>query len=329
MTRVLINGIDGRLGARVAELLSVDASVSIIGLCTAKPPAPVGRAELLQARLTAQQLVELLRSEAVDVVIHLAFAGAEQPNVGREEGVQQNVLGTMLLLGACATAGVRRVVVRSHTAVYGASPLNPIHITEDRPVSPVGTRGLLRHFVEVEQFIAEFAARHPQMSIVPLRCAPIIGGWSPLLDYFKEPNPRMLAGFDPCIQLLHHEDAAIALVLASRFGAKGPINVAAEDALCLSQAIKLAGQKPASMLEPLVHLALTMGNQAILGAWPFDVSFLRHSCVVDTRRARSELNWSPVYGAAESLSMLRTNGQLDVDNERAEQALHAFLERNK
>lgn len=328
MTKVLINGIDGRLGARVAELLSVDASVALIGLCSAKPPAPVGRAELLQARLSSQQLVELLRSEAVDVVIHLAFAGAEQPNVGREEAVQQNVLGSMLLLGACASAGVPRVIVRSHTAVYGASPLNPTFVTEDRPVSLTGTRGLMRHYVEVEQFIAEFAARHPQMNIVPLRCAPIIGGWSPLLDYFKEPNPRTLTGFDPCLQLLHHEDAAIAFVLASRYAAKGPINIAADDTLCLSQAIKLAGGRPASMPEPLVNLALTLGNREVLGAWPFDLSFLRYGCVVDTRRARRELNWAPVYGAAESLQMLRANGQLDSDGERAEQALRAFLERN-
>jgi UDP-glucose 4-epimerase len=329
MTRVLINGIDGRLGARVAELLSADPEVTLIGLGQTTPPAPIGRAELLKARLSGPQLVELLRAEAVETVIQLAFAGAEGPAAGREETVQQNVLGSMLLLGACAAAGVKRVVLRSHTAVYGASPLNPAFINEDRVVTSVGARGLVRDFVEVEQFVAEFSVRHPQMAIVPLRCAPLIGGWSPMIDYLKQPGPRMLTGFDPCLQLLHLEDAATAFALAACADVTGPINLAASDTLCLSQVIKLAGQSPAALPEPMIGMALTLGNHDILGAWPFDLSFLRHSCLADTRRARCELGWAPAHSAAESLRLLRANGRAEPSGEQAEQALRAFLERKR
>jgi len=327
MTRILINGIDGRLGARVAELLSADHALTVIGLAQLRPAAPIGRAELLKASLNGPQLVELLRAERIDVVIHLAFTGAERPAPSYEAAVQQNVIGSMLLLGACATAGVKRVVVRSHTAVYGAHPLNPAFLREDRPVVRDGARGLVRDFVEVEQFMSEFGPRHPQLSLVPLRCAPLIGAWSPLIEYLTQPGPRMLMGFDPCVQLLHLEDAANAFALAARLDVTGPINLAAADVLCLSQLILLAGQMPLALPEPLVSLALVLGSREALGAWPFDISFLRHSCLVDTDRASSLLGWTPTYTAAESLRLLRMNEYAEPTSEQADEALRAFLNR--
>lgn len=327
MTRVLINGIDGLLGAKVAERLSAEPDVTIIGLGQGTPPAPIGRAEYLTARLGGRQLLELLRSEGVDVVVHLAFAGAERPARSREEAVQLNVLGSMELLGACAGAGVGRVLLRSHTRVYGASPLNPTFIGEERPIVRSNAPGVLRDYAEVEQFVAEFAANHPELAVVPVRCAPLVGGWSPFVNYLGQPGPRMLVGFDPCVQVLHLDDAAAGFALAALADLRGPVNLAACDTLCLSQAIKLAGRQPVALLEQVVSLAMTMGNSAILGAWPYDISFLRHSCVADTRRAREELGWEPATSAADALASLQTNGRAGVSREMSEEALRAFLAR--
>lgn len=326
MTKILINGIDGLLGPIVARLLSADPSVELIGIGRETPPAPIGRADWLAAKLSGRQMAELLRAEAVDVVVHLDFVGVERPAKSREVAVQQNVLGSMELLGAAAAAGVRRVVLRSHIGVYGASPLNPTFITEDRPPARK-LSGLLRDYAEVEQFAAEFGPRHPGLCIVPLRCAPMIGAWSPLMDYLAEPSPRMLAGFDPCLQLLHVEDAAAAFALAAVAPVCGAFNLASDDTLCLSQLIKLAGRRPVAVLEPFVAAGMAMGNRTMLGAWPYDISFLRHSCVADTRRARSELGWAPSYGAADSLAALRANGRAAEDSDIDEAALRAFLTR--
>ena len=328
MTTILINGIDGLIGARVAQLLSERPGLRLIGLGDATPPAPVGRAEWLTARLSGNQLVELLRAEGVTAVIHLAFAGAERPATSREAAVQQNVLGSMELLGACAAAGVKRVVVRSHTGVYGASPLNPTFIDEDRPLARGSLSGLLRDYAELEQFVGEFAAQRPELSVVRLRCAPVIGGWSPLGDYLRQPGPRKLAGFDPCIQLLHFEDAAAAFALAATAPASsGAYNLAADDTLCLSQLIKQAGQQPVALLEPVVSAGLALGNLGMLGHWPFDLSFMRHSCVADTRRAKEQLGWAPAHSAVESLQALRANGRAHEGHAANEAALQAFLTR--
>lgn len=326
MSTVLINGIDGPLGARIAQLLSDDPAVRVLGLGQAAPAGAVGRAEWLVARLSGQQLAELLRAEGVDAVIQLAFLGAERPEPSREAAVQQNVLGSMELLGACAAAGVSRVVLRSHIGVYGASPFNPAFLGEERPLAR-GLGGLLRDYVEVEQFVGEFTPNHPALGVTVLRCAPLIGAWSPLVRYLSQPRPPMLAGFDPCLQLLYLDDAAEAFARAASAPASGVYNLAADDTVCLSQLIKLAGRQPMPMLEPVVALGLAMGNRAMLGGWPFDLSFMRHSCVADTTRARAELGWSPARGAADSLMALRANGRALEDRATNEAALRAFLAR--
>jgi UDP-glucose 4-epimerase len=329
MSTVLINGVGGLLGARVARRLSEREGVAVIGLSRREPCAPVGRAEWLVARLSGAQLAELLRAERVDTVLQLDFAGADDHAEGREAAVQQNVIGTMELLGACAAAGVAQVVVRSHSGVYGASPLNPTLMDEARPVSRGGLSGLVRDFAEIELFVAEFAAQHPELRVATLRCAPLVGGWSPLIAYFSQPGPRTILGFDPALQLLHIDDAADAFVRAALAPCGGAYNLAADDALCISQAIRLAGQQPVPVIESLMGLAVALGDRSAARPWPLDTAFLRHGCVVDTSRAKAELGWAPAYSAADAIREARAGGRAPADRAASEAALHAFLSRRR
>jgi UDP-glucose 4-epimerase len=139
----------------------------------------------------------------------------------------------------------------------------------------------------------------------------------------------MLFGFDPCLQLLHLDDAVAGFALAALAGAGGAYNLATEDTVCLSQAIKLAGRQPASVFEPMVNLSIAMGSRDALGLWPFDIGFLRHSCVADTTRARCQLGWAPTYTALEALQHLSANGQAVKSHETSEEALRAFLARKE
>jgi UDP-glucose 4-epimerase len=329
MSTVLINGVGGLLGARVARRLSARDDTTVLGLSRREPSAPVGRAECLVARLSGQQLTELLRAEGVDTVLQLDFAGADEPACGHEAAVQQNVIGTMELLGACAAAGVPQVVVRSHSGVYGASPLNPTLMDEARPLSRGGLGGILRDFAEIELFVAEFVARHPEPRVATLRCAHLVGGWSPLVEYFSQPAPRTLMGFDPTIQLLHIDDAVDAIVRAALTPCAGAYNLAADDALCISQAIRLAGQQPIPVPEPLFGLSVALGDSATARPWPLDMAFLRHGCVVDTRRAHGELGWSPAHSAADALREASAHGSAPADGAASEAALQTFLSRRR
>lgn len=327
MTRVLINGISGTLGAQIAQIVSAQPDMTVIGLGRKRPPGPIGTAEWLTAKLSGRQLIELLRAEQIDTVIHLDFAGVEEHAPNREAAVQQNVLGSMELFGACINAGVRRVVMRSHIGVYGATPTNPTFISESYPVARSGLSGIVRDFAEVELFLADFAPQHPELVICTLRCAPMVGAWSPFVHYLSQEGPQMVFGFDPSMQMLHVEDAAIAFAKAVCAPAAGPLNLAADDTLRLSQAIRMAGQQPVSIFEPLAGLAALWGDRSALSHWPFDVSFLRHSIIADTGRAKTKLGWSPAHSAADALQALRQNGNAAEDRAASEQALRKFLGR--
>lgn len=102
MTRVLINGSTGMLSVRAAQLLSQQHEVIVLGR---RPPAgPIGHADWLVARLDRKQMLELLRAEQIETVIHLDLLGFDGPLPDHETTVQHNVIGTMELLGACRAA---------------------------------------------------------------------------------------------------------------------------------------------------------------------------------------------------------------------------------
>jgi UDP-glucose 4-epimerase len=318
MTMVVVTGIGGRLAQMVAGALAGQAGVQVIGVDRAPAEPPLLGIDSRVSNLRGQALLELLREVSADVVVHLALFGEERAAPGREVAVRGNVITTMELLGACATAGVRRVVLRSSTLVYGARYDLPALIGESIPLRMPSLPGLTRDYVEIGRFAADFAQKRPDLSIVALRCAALAGGGvsSPLSRYLSQPAPRMLLGFDPRIQVLHPADAAVAFALAALAdGVSGAFNIAADAPLTLSRAILLAGQRPLPFPSPLLDIAGLFGGAAasLTGALPFEPGFLRYSCVADTSRAREELGWLPKYGADDTLRDLAPERELAVN----------------
>ncbi|WP_298818421.1 NAD-dependent epimerase/dehydratase family protein [Chloroflexus sp.] len=319
MTRVLINGATGQLSVRAAQLLSQQHDTIVVGR---HPPAgPIGCAEWLTARLDRKQWLELLRTAAIETVVHFDLLGFNEALPDHETTVQHNVIGTMELLGACRAAGVRHIVARSHGWIYGASPLNPLLISEDRPIKTQHTRGLLRTLAEVEQIVADFAARHPQITVTLLRCVPILAPDDPVMQYLSSLSPQMLFGFDPMIQLLHVDDAAKAVLAAVDQSAGGAFNIAPEHPLPLSQVIRRLGRQPVPALGPLFN------NQPPPG-WPFEVDYLRYRCTIDPQRACRVLGWTADYEMTAALDALKPLTP-EEEQQAAARALSEFLNRRR
>jgi UDP-glucose 4-epimerase len=318
MTTVIVTGIGGRLAQMVAGALAGQAGVQVIGVDRAPAEPPMLAIDSRVSNLRGQALLELLREVSADVVVHLAQYGEERAAPGRETAVRGNVITTMELLGACATAGVRRVVLRSSTLVYGARYDLPALIGESTSLRMPSLPGLTRDYVEIGRFVADFDQKRPNLSIVALRCAGLVGGGvsSPLSRYLGQSAPRMLLGFDPRIQVLHPADAAVAFASAALIDrVSGAFNIAADGPLTLSRAILLAGQRPLPLPSPLLGIVGLFGSAAtgLTGALPFDPDFLRYSCVVDTSRAREELGWLPTYSADDALRELAPERELAVN----------------
>jgi UDP-glucose 4-epimerase len=304
---VLVSARESNLGGRVARELE-HRQARAIGLPNGLDP-------------TDPRFVDMLRDERVNTVVHLTLAGEEQPAYHGEETLQRNIINSMVLLGACARAGVRRVVLRSSTLIYGAHMRNPAFLSEECPPRLQSLTGLLHEYAEIDIRAAEFASTHPAIEVVRLRCAGLVGDgiWSLLAHYLTQPIPRMLLGFDPRIQVLHPDDAAVAFVLAALGSATGAFNIAANDPLMLVQAVRLTGKQPLPVPGLLLNGRMPLGQwRGTSGAWPFPESFLRASCVADTRRAGRELGWTPHHHARDILRSLKAHPPASVEQQVSE-----------
>ena len=135
---------------------------------------------------------------------------------------EQNVIGTMQLLAACQRAPrLRKLVVRSSTAAYGASFRDPAVFTEETEPREVPRGGFARDILDIEGYVRGFRRRRPDVTATVLRFAPFIGSTADttLTRYFSQPVVPTVFGRDPRLQFLHIDDA---LEVLHRVGRRGP-----------------------------------------------------------------------------------------------------------
>ncbi len=309
---VLVTGVAGYWGSRVAARLVTEADHHVIGLDVERPAEEIKGLDFVQADVRNPLLVDLLKAEGVDTVCHLAFV----ESIRRSESVfDLNVMGTTRLLGACAEAGVRKVVLRSSTAVYGARPTNPAFLTEDHALRGSRRYGYTRDMVEIAAFCNGFCRRVPEMTLTVLRFASIIGpaADTPMTRFLREPWAPSLFGFDPMMQLIHEDDVVEALAHAVLNNVPGMFNVAAVDALPLSKIRGLAGKALLPVFHPFAYwgLGLLGGRGLQLSrCLPMEPDYLRFPWVGDLTKMGEELGFEPRYTAEESLAEFAERNRL-------------------
>lgn len=305
---ILITGVSGYWGRQVANRLMAECNCQepayhVIGLDLEPPGEELRGLDFIQADIRNPLFVDLLQAEQVHTVCHLTFAENTHPN---EITFDVNVMGTMKVMGACAEAGVRKVVLKSSQAVYGACPNNPAFMTEQHPLQAGKAYGSTRHLAEIEAFCNGFRRQVPEMVLTILRFSSIVGPQAdtPLTRFLKEPLAPTLLGFDPLMQVIHEKDVVEALVYAIQNDVPGVFNVAAEGILPLSRLMALA----AKFSIPVVHLCAYWGNRALAGVglptaslWPVEPDYLRYPWVGDLAKMRDELGFTPRYTAEEAL----------------------------
>ena len=217
---VLVDGVAGYWGGRVAERLLTEPDLHVIGLDT-KPPQQGSGIDFIQADMRNTLLVELLKEEKVHTYVHLAFLDSKRPS---ETAFEFNVMGTMKVLSACAEAGVKRVILKSSTLIYGAQPGNSAFLREDHPLNAKRNFGALRDLIEIENFCTGFRSQSPEVQLTVLRFAHILGPTvdSPLVQFLRDDTAPMLLGFDPVVQIVHEEDVVNALVYATIYYCPAP-----------------------------------------------------------------------------------------------------------
>ena len=115
---------------------------------------------------------KVLEEHAIDCVMHfaaLAYVGESTQEPLRY--YDNNTGGTLSLLQAMASAGVRRIVFSSTCATYGEPASMPIgEATVQRPINPYGWSKLF-----CERLLFDFAAANPEFSFAALRYFNVAG----------------------------------------------------------------------------------------------------------------------------------------------------------
>ncbi len=297
---VLVTGVARHLGGRLALVLQDDPAVErVIGVDVVPPTADIGGAEFVRADIRNPIISKVIASASVDTVVHMSVLAQPGSAGGRTVMKEVNVIGTMQLLAACQKArSVAKLVVKSSTTVYGASPKDPALFTEDMEPLSLPRSGFAKDSVEVEGYVRGFARRRPDAKVTVLRFANFLGpGMStPMSAYFELPMIPTVLGFDPRMQFVHEDDGLEALRLATVEDHPGTFNVAGDGVLMLSQAIRRAGKPPLRLPSFLVTSAGGLVRRARLVDFsPEQLRFLTYGRGVDTTRMRESLGFQPRY----------------------------------
>ena len=188
---VMVTGVSRYLGGRFTQLLQADPDISrVIGVDVVPPKTDLGDAEFVRADIRNPVIGKVISQAEVDTVVHMAVLATPLDAGGRATMKEINVIGTMQLLAACQKApSVRKLVVKSSTAVYGSSPQDPAMFTEDLEPNAMARTGYAKDSVEVEGYVRGFARRRPDVAVTTLRFANFVGPKvrTPLTSYFSLP----------------------------------------------------------------------------------------------------------------------------------------------
>jgi UDP-glucose 4-epimerase len=307
VARVALTGTASFLGGRLLRRLVTERGAdAVIAIDITPPPTTLHGVRHRMVDLTLpgadSRLVEVFREEGVDSVFHSAFFSTPRRDASYAHELES--IGTLHLAAGAAAAGVRHLLLRSFTAVYGARGRNPSFLTEAHEPDADSRLAWVRDKVEAEEHAASFSRRYPSLGVTVLRFATLLGPgvhtyYTRLLS--KRLVPVVL-GYDPLIQLLHPEDALDAAMLALDKGPSGVVNVVPRTQLTLLTALHLADKVtfpvPHPVAYPLAELVWASGVGEAPGGF---VDYARFPCVADGEKARLELGFSARHTSRQAL----------------------------
>lgn len=309
--RVALTGAASGLGALLLPRLLDDPKISrVLVADVAAPDVSHAKLEFRRVDLTHADSDATLRTALedgkVDALVHLAFVWGRSRDHGYAHELE--VAGTLHVLNAVASVGIRKLVVPSYTAVYGAQKNAPALLRESAPLHGCAPSRFVSDKLEVERQVRAFRAAHPDVSITVLRFAPVLGHRvdNPATRLLKGRIVPTMLGFDPPWQAIHEEDATSALHHALHSAADGEFNVASEGLMPLSGVVQLAGGRVLPLPGPLARTAIRVMSAAGLMQLPIALlDYIHYPWVADSGRAREELKFVPMHDVRDAAQALR------------------------
>lgn len=296
MSRVLVTGGAGFLGATVAAALAERAGVDVV------VAADVRRNDTLPDRVVQvhcdvtdpASIATAIAEHRIDTVVHLAAI----VNPGRDAELEYrvDVTGSEHVLQACVAHGVKRIVVSSSGAAYGYHSDSPEWIDEAVPLRGNDEFPYSKHKRLVEEMLAEYRSSHPELSQTIFRIGTILGPSvrNQITALWDGKRILRIAGSESPFVFIWVDDVAEVMVRAATGAPAGAFNVAGDGALSVSEIAGVLGKPLLTLPAWLIGAVLWLGRTLRLTEHgPEKVRFLRYRPVLANHALKQDFGYVP------------------------------------
>jgi UDP-glucose 4-epimerase len=308
---VLITGVTGTVGSRLAEALYYDKNVGVImGVALGAKPYYFNQFDTNRFRyknlniLKKRDLTNLFlagdfKEAKINTVVHLAFLNRVVSGSREKKNFNTlNVEGTRDLLEKCIESGsVTKFIFKSSDVVYKIRPHNPIYLDENADLNfDTDVDPWIKDRVDADM-ICQSKLDNRKVNIVILRYSNIIGRMvsSQMNAFFDSPLNFRALGFNPLINLIHMEDVIQAILLAIKKNVRGVFNIAGADTAPISTFAEINRSRMVSLPEPLLRSSNAVLRMLGMTRYYYsvDADRLKYSLLLDTGKAQKILAFRP------------------------------------
>jgi UDP-glucose 4-epimerase len=305
---VLVTGSSGYLGSQVVAALAGRGDGRTVALDAREPAQRLPGVAYVTADIRAPEVDAIVARHRPQVVVHLASIVTPGKHSHRDFEYSVDVGGTHNLLDACVRHGVKRVIVSSSGAAYGYHPDNPEWLAESDPLRGNQSFAYSWHKRLIEEMLAEYRERQPQLEQTIFRIGTILGAsvHNQITDLFEKPLLIAIRGSDSPFVFVHDQDVVAAMVRAIDTSVTGIFNLAGDGKLELREIAARLDKRcvvlPAGLLRAALGLLKTLG---LTRYGPEQIDFLRYRPVLDNRRLKEEFGYVPKLASAEVFELWR------------------------
>jgi UDP-glucose 4-epimerase len=303
--RVLVSGMGGDLGSRVAAQLEGEPWVGELTGLDADPP----RRRLQRATFHLvkphehDRIVETITAFDPHVVVHVAVWEPFSRATPARARHFTDEAATSVLGAAAECRSMESIVVRSGIEIYGRAHGAPTRPDESAPIDPTCEYG--RMLAALEQTAAA-VGRRIGVTISAIRMGTVLGPHvpSPLGRVLNLPAVPFSVLADPPFAVVEDVEVAKAFVAAARDRLAEPVNVVANGAITVLQAARRGKRIPIPLVGPEWAIAKVICG--LLGAPVPDhvVETFHRGRLADNSRMGELLGFTPATTTVEVVDKL-------------------------
>jgi UDP-glucose 4-epimerase len=292
--RVLVSGMGGDLGSRVAVALEQESWVGeLVGIDVDPPRRRLHRATFhLIAPVEHDRIVDTITAFNPHVVVHLSVwepHSRANPSAARD---LTDDSATSILGAAAECRAMESIIVRSGTEIYGRAHGAPTRPDESADVDPTCDYGDMLAGIERT---ANAIGRRIGVSVGAIRMGTVLGPHvpSPLGRVLRMPAVPFSVLADPPFAVVEDIEVARAFVAAAQRRLAEPVNVVANGAITALQAARRGRRIPVPLVGPDWWIARLISG--LLGAPIPDhvVETMHRGRLADNSRMAELLGFTP------------------------------------